>query len=252
MDVTLDASVSNSQIVVADTCAATVDASQPKRTSPTFVMEHEQPRVRFRVRGKRGKVLNSLSLYRGVYRLGSQENIVDLQLKSRGVRPLHAILFVEKDRVMLIPFEHAPVTIPDSDMNMIPVDHDRPLCLHNGQSFDIVGVRFTLEELKPGDPDVNVPPGVVPIEDLPTRYPDPPMSGRSSPGRNRTPKKIVQSSEHSPHRFKTQTSIASVCGTSTEEVEHDEIQPLDSTPQTSSPQVPKKRPRYSASGSSGK
>jgi len=233
MDVTLDSSFTNVETSSSSSSAGLISS-----------FEHEQPRVRFKIRGKRGKMLNSLSLYRNVYRIGSQENLVDLRLKSRGVRPLHAILIVERDSVMLMPFEHAPIMIPDADMNMIPIDHDHPVHLHHGQSFDIVGVRFTMEEIRPGDPDIHIPPGVVPIEDLPTRFPDPPMSGRSSPARNRTPRKMPVSSLGTPgRRFTSQTSIASLGGASTEEFTgHEDLQPLDSTPQPA-----RKRTRYSSS-----
>jgi len=232
MDVTLDSSFSNVET-----------SSSSSSAGLTSSFEHEQPRVRLKIRGKSGKVLNSVCLFRNVYRIGSQENLVDLRLKSRGVRPLHAILIVERDGVMLMPFEHAPITIPDAYMNMIPIDHDHPVHLHHGQSFDIVGVRFTMEDIRPGDSDVHVPPGVVPIEDLPTRFPDPPMSGRSSPARNRTPRKMAISSHGTPgRRFTSQTSIASLGGAPSEDFAgHEDLQPLDSTPSPS-----KKRPRSSA------
>jgi len=193
------------------------------------------PRVRLRIRGKHGRELDSVCLFRNVYRIGSQENLVDLRLKARGVRPLHAILIVERDSVMIMPYEHAPVLMPGADMNMIPVEHLTPL--RNGQSFDLAGVRFTLEEVRPNDVEVNVPAGIVPIEDLPVRFPDPPMSGRSSPARNRNPRRLVSEDVH--HRFTSETAIASLRSSHSEE--HEEIQPLDSSSSSTQAQPPPRR-----------
>ena len=111
--------------------------------------QYDAPRVHVRIFGRRGRLLNSVRLHRNVYRIGSQENLVDLRLKSRGVRPLHAVLVVERDVVKLFPFEDSPVSIANSNNERVPVEGVTKVA--DGQTFYVEGVRFTVNEIRPGE-----------------------------------------------------------------------------------------------------
>jgi len=92
------------------------------------------------------------------------------------------------------------------------------------------------------DEDIgNVPPGIVPIEDLPMRFTDPPMSGRSSPARNRASRRFVPQT-----RFTSQTSLESYRTEAPDDsAEHEELLPLDSSSSLSQPPANKRlRDRY--------
>jgi len=224
------------------------DSKSSSSSSSSGFVVAESPCVGLKIVTRRGTV-NRIALVRNVYRIGSQEDLADLRLKSRYVRPLHAVLIVERKRVFLVPFEGATVMMVDSVRPLKKMTQVTSMVsLEVGQTFEIEGITIQLEKM--GDEEMSekvkeedgvyLPEKTVPIADSHIRYLEPPM-GLRSPARKKPHALGVRA------KFVSQTSINSLHDSAHSEKEEDDDPNFDthirSQDQRSSPVKKAPKPR---------